>query len=52
MCTVSSLGREIVSFKQAVPGQAGKYQLVAELTAPGGDVVQSLRDFKVVRSSK
>ncbi len=52
MCTVSSLGREIVSFKQVVPGQVGKYQLVAELTARGGDVVQSLRDFEVVRSSK
>ncbi|MFQ6036387.1 MAG: glycoside hydrolase family 2 TIM barrel-domain containing protein [Sedimentisphaerales bacterium] len=46
-CTVDSLGREILSFEQKVPKQAGEYQLVAELVAEGLPV-RSLRDFEVV----
>jgi len=47
-CAVSSLGREILSFEQRIPGRTGEYQLVAELVGANGAVVRSLRDFKVV----
>lgn len=47
-CKVDGLGREVVTFTQAVPQQAGKYQLVAELVMKDGERVQSLRDFEVV----
>jgi len=51
-CTVSSLGREILSFEQKVPKQTGQYQFVAELLTVTGNVVRSLRDFKVTTSAK
>lgn len=47
-CTVDGLGREVLSFVQPVPEEAGNYQLVAELIKGGSPVVRSLRDFKVV----
>jgi hypothetical protein len=51
-CTVSPLGREILTFDQKVPEKAGQYQLVAEFVNTDGAVIRSLRDFKVVRESK
>jgi len=47
-CSVDNLGREIVTFTQKLPEKTGDYQLVAELTGTDGQVVRSLRDFKVV----
>jgi hypothetical protein len=47
-CTVDGLGREVLSFAQPVPEDAGNYQLVAELIKGDSPVVRSLRDFKVV----
>jgi len=47
-CAVSGPGREILSFEQRVPDRTGEYQLVAELVTADGNVVRSLRDFKVV----
>ncbi len=47
-CSVSGLGREILSFEQRIPDRTGEYQLVAELVTADGNVVRSLRDFKVV----
>lgn len=47
-CAVSSLGREILSFEQRIPGRTGEYQLVAELVRANGAVVRSLRDFMVI----
>jgi len=46
-CTVSGLGREILSFKETVPERSGQYQLVAELLAEGAEPVRSWREFKV-----
>jgi len=51
-CAVRGLGREILSFKQKVPDKVGEYLLAAELTSKGKQPVRSLRDFKVVPSSK
>ncbi|MHC4298621.1 MAG: glycoside hydrolase family 2 TIM barrel-domain containing protein [Planctomycetota bacterium] len=45
--SVDGLSREILSFALNVPGEAGEYQLVAELVAPDGNTVRSFRDFKV-----
>ncbi len=51
-CTVRPLGREILTFEQEFPKQAGEYRLVAELVAVDGGIVRSLRDFKVVPSNE
>jgi len=51
-CAVSGLGREILSFEQRVPNRTGEYQLVAELVTADGNVVRSLRDFKLVPAGK
>ncbi|MBA7643390.1 Beta-galactosidase [subsurface metagenome] len=51
-CTVSGLGREVLSFEQKVPKQTSQYQFVAELLTVTGNVVRSLRDFKVTTSAK
>jgi len=51
-CAVSGLGREILSFEQRVPDRTGEYQLVTELVTADGNVVRSLRDFKVVPAGK
>jgi hypothetical protein len=51
-CTVSPLGREIITFELKVPEKAGQYQLVAEFVKADGAVIRSLRDFKVVQESK
>jgi hypothetical protein len=47
-CTVSPLGREILTFEQEFPEQAGEYTIVGELVRVNGKVVRSLRDFKIV----
>jgi len=47
-CTIRSLGKEIMTFEQKFPEQSGEYQLVGELVTADGNVVHSLRDFKVV----
>ncbi len=47
-CTVSPLGREILTFEQKFPQQAGEYQIIGELIKVDGAVVRSLRDFKIV----
>ncbi|MHC4508647.1 MAG: glycoside hydrolase family 2 protein [Planctomycetota bacterium] len=47
-CSVDGLGREIVTFTQKIPEEAGDYRMVAELTAEDGEVVRSLRDFEVI----
>jgi hypothetical protein len=49
-CSVDGLGREVLSFVQPVPEEAGDYQLVAELDRADDAVVRSLRDFKVLRA--
>jgi beta-galactosidase len=51
-CTVESLGREILAFEQKFPTEAGDYRLVAQLAGDDGKPVRSIRDFKVVASSK
>ncbi len=51
-CTVAGLGREILTFDQKFPTEAGRYRLVARLLAADGTPVQSLRDFKIAASSK
>jgi hypothetical protein len=51
-CTVSPLGRKILTFDQKVPEKAGQYQLVAEFVKADGAVIRSLRDFKVVQEPK
>jgi hypothetical protein len=51
-CTVEGLGREILTFEQKFPTEAGDYRLVAQLAGDDGKRVRSLRDFKVVASSK
>lgn len=48
-CSISGLGRQLLSFKVTVPKQAGQYQLVAQLVAEG-TTVESLRDFNVLPS--
>jgi beta-galactosidase len=50
--TIGPLKREILTFEQDFPEEEGEYQLVAELVAADGGIVRSLRDFKVVPSSK
>jgi hypothetical protein len=47
-CTVDPLGREILTFEEEFPQQAGEYQIVGELVKVDGVVVRSLRDFKIV----
>ena len=47
-CTVEPLGREILTFEQKFPQQAGEYQIIGELIKVNGAVVRSLRDFKIV----
>jgi hypothetical protein len=47
-CTVESLGREILTFEQKFPQQAGEYQIIGELIKVDGAIVRSLRDFKIV----
>ena len=47
-CTVSPLGREILTFEQEFPQQAGEYTIIGELIKVNGAVVRSLRDFKIV----
>ena len=47
-CIVSPLGREILTFEQGFPQQAGEYQIIGELIKVDGAVVRSLRDFKIV----
>jgi hypothetical protein len=46
-CEVGALGREILRFNQAVPKEAGTYELVAELPGAEGKPVQSLRTITV-----
>ncbi len=47
-CSVGALGREVLSFAEHIPADAGDYQLVAELTGADGESVQSLRNFRIV----
>ena len=46
--TIDSLGKKRITFKTAIPGDSGKFQLIAELTRDGAKPVRSLRDFAVV----
>jgi beta-galactosidase len=46
-CAVGPLGREILTFEQEFPQQAGDYQIIGELVKVDGAVVRSLRDFKI-----
>ncbi len=48
-CTVADLGLEVLSFSLTAPGDAGDYQLIAELVGANNRVIRSLRDVKVVR---
>lgn len=45
--TIAAVGREIVSFTQAIPNAPGNYTLVAELVDGHGKATRSLRDFQV-----
>jgi len=47
-CTIDPLGQTNVRFRVKVPGEAGAYQLVAELVRDGVEPVRSLRDFEVM----
>ena len=47
-CTVSPLGREILTIEQKFPQQIGEYQIIGELIKVDGAVVCNLRDFKIV----
>ena len=47
-CTVNPLGREILEFEQELPRKAGEYKIIGELVKVDGDIVRSLRDFKIV----
>jgi hypothetical protein len=49
-CKVAPLGRQEVELSFEAPAKAGEYTLTAELT-DGNETVQSLRDFKIVKSS-
>ena len=46
-CAVPPLGRQVLTFPQAIPAEPGDYTIIAELTDPAGNRVQSLRDFRV-----
>ncbi len=46
--TIAALGREVLSFRPAVPSAPGEYALVAELNVAGQRPVRSIRDAKVV----
>ncbi len=48
-CTVADLGLEVLSFSLTAPGDAGDYQLIAELVGANNRVIRSLRDVKIVR---
>ncbi len=47
-CTIEGFGRQILSFTQAMPKEAGKYLVQADLS-DGGKRVRSLRDVKVAK---
>ncbi|MFV2067940.1 MAG: hypothetical protein ACC645_13285, partial [Pirellulales bacterium] len=47
-CRVASLGREVVTFKQALPTEPGTYKIVAELALPDGRPVRSRRQVEVL----
>jgi beta-galactosidase len=51
-CTVSPVGREILTIEQEFPQQAGEYTIIGELVKADGSVVSSLRDFKIVSAGK
>jgi hypothetical protein len=44
---IPALGREILTFTQAVPEQPGEYTMVAELVGADAKPIRSLRDFHV-----
>jgi len=47
-CTVTPLGREILTFEQEFPQETGEYTIIGELVKVNGAVIRSLRDLKVV----
>lgn len=51
-CKVLALGSQTLTFHAAIPPESGKYQLVAELVAPGKPPVRSLRDFAVLTDAE
>ncbi len=51
-CTVGPLGREILTFEQEFPREKGDYKLIGELVTVEGNVVRSLRDFKIVSAEE
>jgi hypothetical protein len=46
-CEVEGLGRTELRFKVAIPQEAGKYRMVAQLEREGDEAVRSLREFEV-----
>ncbi len=51
-CTVEQLGRTIVDFEQVFPEEPGRYRITAQITNPGGETVQSIRDFTIKKPKK
>lgn len=49
---VPPLGREVVAFETTLPGEPGRYELVAELRGADGAAVQSLRDLAVLTEAQ
>ena len=47
-CKVEPLGREVVSFPIEPLSDPGRYRLEAELIAPGGPPVRSVREFTIL----
>jgi hypothetical protein len=50
-CDVGPLGREILTFEQKFPEQAGEYKIVGELVKVYDDIVRSYRDFKIISAN-
>jgi hypothetical protein len=46
--TIGALGRKMLSFKLALPPEAGQYALTATLVTAMQEAVQSVRDIPVV----
>jgi hypothetical protein len=49
---VASFGREVFPFEVPLPGETGRYQLVAELAGADGAPVRSLRDLAVLTEAE
>lgn len=47
-CTLGTLGRKVLSFKLALPQEAGSYTLIATIERPEQEPVRSVRDVTIV----